>query len=97
VIREAAALIHPGARIVVTGYTDRQGMEQRNAELSADRARRVAAALREQLEANGVNDVSVQAAGAGIDTERFQNDLPEGRALSRGVYIQVEQGGILKR
>lgn len=91
IIRDLAALLRPGARVVVTGYADRIGMEHRNAELSAERARRVGATLRAQLDARGVADVTIRSVGSGADTERYPNDYPEGRALSRGVYLFVEQ------
>jgi outer membrane protein OmpA-like peptidoglycan-associated protein len=91
-IRSIAAAVKSGATLTVTGYTDRIGDERRNASLSSERAARVAAAIRERLETLGLHDVNVLASGAGIETTRFENDLPEGRVLSRGVTVVIDQG-----
>jgi hypothetical protein len=47
--------------------------------------------LRSRLEARGLREIPVTSAGGGIETARFQNDLPEGRMLARGVAVLVEQ------
>lgn len=90
-VREIAALVRAGGKITVTGYTDRIGEEQHNVELSSQRAARVAALLRSRLDTRGVRNVTIKTMGAGIETARFRNDLPEGRVLSRGVRVLVEQ------
>lgn len=88
---ELASSIRPGARVAITGYTDRIGMESRNEELSRHRADRVADALTRRLAALGITGVHIDAAGAGVETVRFGSVFPEARALSRGVYVLVEQ------
>lgn len=91
VVEEIAASALPGARITITGYTDRIGDEQYNAGLSRLRAEHVAEALRVALARRGTGDVTISLKGAGVETERFENDLPEGRILSRGVSVIVER------
>jgi len=91
VLDEVAAATRNGARITITGYTDRTGSEEGNADLSRRRADRVAVRLIALLRNRGVRGAEVITNGAGIDTERFSNDLPEGRALSRDVDIVIEQ------
>ncbi len=88
---ELASSIRPGARVTITGYTDRIGMESRNEELSRRRADRVADALTRRLSALGIGGVHIEAAGAGVENVRFGSVFPEARALSRGVYVLVEQ------
>lgn len=89
-LREVAAAVQDGATIKVTGYTDRIGLEERNAALSAERAESAARLLRAFIAERNVR-ADVAAAGAGVDTERFGNDSPEGRLLSRGLTVVIEQ------
>ena len=86
-----ASAILPGARVRVTGYTDRIGNERRNRDLSLQRAERVAAELERRLAARGITGATITIEGAGPEVSRFENDLPEGRFLSRGVSVVVEQ------
>lgn len=90
-VRAIGGLVRSAARIVVTGYSDRLGDEKRNLALSQERAESVASALREELLQRGRKGVVIEALGAGVDESRFSNDLPEGRFLSRGATIVVEQ------
>ncbi|MBS1914561.1 MAG: OmpA family protein [Bacteroidetes bacterium] len=90
-VREIADIVQPGATVTITGYTDRIGELQRNVELSAQRASRVASLLRARLDARHLKGVQVKTAAGGIDALRFGNDVPEARMLSRGVGIVVEQ------
>lgn len=83
--------VRNGARIAIVGYADRIGDERYNAGLSLSRAQRVADVLRQRLQGLGITDVTITTTGAGIESERFSNDLPEGRALSRGVLVTIEQ------
>jgi outer membrane protein OmpA-like peptidoglycan-associated protein len=71
----------PTVRAHVFGFTDRLGEESRNLQLSADRANAVA----KHLKANVVEIV-----GRGINTELYDNSLPEGRFYSRSVTIETE-------
>jgi len=90
-IAAMAGEIRDGAVITIVGYTDRIGDERYNMGLSLNRASRIAEALGTILKERGVRGVTIRTNGAGIETERFSNDLPEGRALSRGATIVIEQ------
>ena len=72
--------IRPTSQVEIVGYTDRLGMADHNLELSRNRALSTAQAL-------GVPET--KARGAGENTEMFDNDLPEGRFLSRTVDVTV--------
>jgi outer membrane protein OmpA-like peptidoglycan-associated protein len=91
-VKEIADVIAAGAHVTVTGYTDRIGDEQYNITLSRQRADRVAQTLRSFVDARGVGSVDIETVGAGVDVARFENNLPEGRVLSRGVSVIVDQG-----
>jgi outer membrane protein OmpA-like peptidoglycan-associated protein len=86
-----ASMLRPGAEIAITGYADRIGDERGNMALSSERAGSTAAIVRAALASRGIASVRVTARGAGVDAARFGNDLPEGRMLSRGVEIVIEQ------
>lgn len=86
-----AEKIDEGAQVTVAGYTDRIGTERYNTALSQKRAERVAEYLQTVLARRGVGNVSVTAVGKGVDQGLFDNDLPEGRHLSRSVVITVEK------
>lgn len=90
-LKDVADAVREGARITLTGYTDRIGEEGRNRELAGRRAANAAAELGKMLKERGVEGVTVNVSAEGVETERFDNDLPEGRFLSRGVGIIVEQ------
>jgi outer membrane protein OmpA-like peptidoglycan-associated protein len=85
-----AAGIAPGTNVTITGYTDRIGSEGSNIELSKRRADRVAQVLRDDLALKGIEGVRVISEAGGVDTERFGNNTPEGRILSRGVLVVIE-------
>jgi outer membrane protein OmpA-like peptidoglycan-associated protein len=90
-LAQIAAIAHKGARATVTGYTDRIGDPARNRDLSAARAAATATAMRNELAARKCIGCDVVEIGAGVETSRFTNNTPEGRMLSRGVSIVVEQ------
>lgn len=90
-VRQIAGALHDSAEVTITGYTDRIGDERYNVGLSAQRAERVASILRAAVEELGLHDVKIHWSGAGVERERFDNALPEGRGLSRGVSVVVEQ------
>ncbi len=71
----------PGSIVEIAGYTDRVGDEAHNRDLSRLRAVNTARALGVPAE---------QAIGLGESVTRFDNDLPEGRFLSRSVDITVK-------
>lgn len=90
-LQELAERIRDSAHITVTGYTDRIGDDSYNLELSRGRADYMAQRLRELTATQGIRDLKFSVRGAGAETERFPNDLPEGRVLSRGATALVEQ------
>jgi outer membrane protein OmpA-like peptidoglycan-associated protein len=73
--------IRPSSEVEIVGYTDRLGMAEHNLELSRNRALSTAAAL-------GVP--ADRARGAGENETMFDNELPEGRFLSRTVDVTVK-------
>ncbi|HVZ37676.1 MAG TPA: OmpA family protein [Candidatus Kapabacteria bacterium] len=86
-----ARLIGPATTVTVAGYTDRVGDPDRNRQLSLDRARAVVAVLRSIKEHNGeAMTEKVAVLGLGNERELFNNNLPEGRLLSRMVRITLQ-------
>jgi outer membrane protein OmpA-like peptidoglycan-associated protein len=73
--------------IVVEGYTDSQGSERMNQELSQRRAD----AVREYLERRGVNSERIRAVGKGESNPVASNETAEGRANNRRVEIIVDR------
>ncbi|HVZ41436.1 MAG TPA: OmpA family protein [Candidatus Kapabacteria bacterium] len=90
-LRELAGQMHDGARVRVVGYTDRIGDDSYNMELSRGRAQYVADRLKTFMSQRGIQPGDIEILGAGVDTSRFPNDLPEGRVLSRGATVTVDQ------
>ncbi|MBL7987434.1 MAG: OmpA family protein [Chlorobi bacterium] len=90
-VEEIGKAMRNGARVTVTGYADRLGDKEKNRELASDRANRVAETIRQMAAERGLRDVSVHFVGGSIETDRFTNDLPEGRTLTRGVTVMIEQ------
>lgn len=91
-LREMARLMTPATKVGVTGYTDSVGTSDRNRQLSQARAKGVLDALTALRQRSGQpmpRDVGTQ----GLGRESFNNDLPEGRLLSRMVRVAftVEQ------
>ncbi len=71
----------PAARVVISGYTDRTGDPAYNKQLAERRCRSVWQAL-------GVrNPVEIRAVGSEILL--YPNDIPEGRAYSRTVIVEL--------
>ena len=73
--------IGPASEVEIIGYTDRIGEDQHNLELSRQRALNTARTLGVPAE---------NARGAGENTTMYDNDLPEGRFLSRTVDVTVK-------
>ncbi|MEP7235701.1 MAG: OmpA family protein, partial [Ignavibacteriota bacterium] len=67
--------------VSIIGHTDRTGDTEKNQKLSLERAKNTARAL-------GVVNADVR--GIGSETILYDNNLPEGRCLSRTVDIIVE-------
>lgn len=90
-IRELSERVAPGAAITITGYTDRIGDDRANQQLSRERAEYVAGLLRQFLMQRSISNATITTIAAGAQTSRFPNNLPEGRILSRGTVVVVEQ------
>ncbi len=80
---------YPDRPIVIEGYTDAKGSEDNNRELSQRRAD----AVREYLQARGVDPSRLRAVGRGESNPIASNDTPEGRANNRRVEIIVDREG----
>jgi outer membrane protein OmpA-like peptidoglycan-associated protein len=78
----------PDSKIVVQGYTDSQGSESFNMELSQHRAE----AVRTYLAAHGVASDRITAQGMGPANPVADNATAEGRADNRRVEIVVQPG-----
>jgi outer membrane protein OmpA-like peptidoglycan-associated protein len=89
VISEIASSVTPGTRIVIRGYTDITGESSHNLELSQARAKAVESALRQSL-GGKVASVSFQSQGEG-QFDLVDNRLPEGRFLSRTVFVELQK------
>jgi len=80
---------YPERAITIEGYTDSQGSDATNQELSQRRADTV----REYLEQHGVSPGQVRAVGKGESNPVASNDTVEGRATNRRVEIIVDRQG----
>ena len=88
---EIANGVRKGATITVIGYTDRIGETDRNRKLALERGTHFAGILKRLLQERGIEGTTLNISGEGAETEKFDNNLPEGRVLSRGVGVIVEQ------
>jgi outer membrane protein OmpA-like peptidoglycan-associated protein len=86
-----ALLASPDRNVVVEGYTDSQGAEDYNLELSQHRAN----AVRDYLVHKGYPAGRVQARGIGEGSPIADNATAEGRANNRRVEIVLERQGKL--
>jgi outer membrane protein OmpA-like peptidoglycan-associated protein len=78
------------AQMTIVGYTDRVGDPERNRLLSLARAQAVRDAIRaEQRRLNLPEALSISVQGAGQQKDLFDNDLPEGRILSRMAIVTI--------
>jgi outer membrane protein OmpA-like peptidoglycan-associated protein len=80
---------YPNRPIVIEGYTDAQGSEAKNQELSQRRADQV----REYLERRGVPAAQLRSVGKGEANPVASNETAEGRANNRRVEIIVDREG----
>jgi outer membrane protein OmpA-like peptidoglycan-associated protein len=78
-------LAYPGLKLAVEGHTDSIGSDEYNMTLSDKRA----AAVRDYLIAQGLNESAVTAQGFGKASPVATNDTNEGRALNRRVELVV--------
>jgi outer membrane protein OmpA-like peptidoglycan-associated protein len=89
VVAQIAASVTPGTRILIRGYTDISGESSHNLELSQARATAVESALKQAL-GDQATSVSFQAEGEG-QSDLVDNRLPEGRFLSRTVFVELQK------
>jgi outer membrane protein OmpA-like peptidoglycan-associated protein len=82
-----ALAAYPDRPIVVEGYTDSQGNDDKNQQLSQRRAESV----REYLERRGIGPERLRAVGKGEANPVASNDTAEGRASNRRVEIIVDR------
>ncbi|MDY7099943.1 MAG: OmpA family protein, partial [Actinomycetota bacterium] len=80
---------HPGPSIEIAGHTDDRGDVDENRQLSEDRA----AAVVEELVANGVEAARLTAVGYGSDDPIADNSTPEGRQRNRRVEFVITGAG----
>lgn len=90
-LTDLAALAGDTVMVDAAGTTDRVGDEESNRLLSQRRAEWAVARLRALLAGRGVTVVEGSVRGLGVDATRFPNEYPEGRVLSRGVTVGIEQ------
>lgn len=87
-----ARTLTAGSEVRIAGYTDRLGDPERNRQLSLQRAEVVREALTKLKSRGGSNGgVSITVQGLGQRDQMFDNDLPEGRILSRRVRIMASK------
>lgn len=82
----AALRLNPGARMVVTGYTDSQGDPAKNQELSQQRAQTVVDYM---VTTGGLDRGRFDAIGAGDQDPVGDNNTPEGRRLNRRIDVKL--------
>ena len=88
-VADALTKSEPDDKIMVAGYTDSQGGQAYNMELSQHRAE----AVRSFLVSHGVAPDRVTAQGFGPSQPVADNSSPEGRADNRRVEIVVQHAG----
>jgi outer membrane protein OmpA-like peptidoglycan-associated protein len=76
---------HPGAHLLVAGYTNDSGTERHNVRLSLQRAQSVAAWMQQ----HGVPQDRIRVQGFGSKKPRFPNINDEARSRNRRVEIEV--------
>jgi outer membrane protein OmpA-like peptidoglycan-associated protein len=84
-----ALRVYPDRPITIEGYTDAQGSDESNKQLSQRRAEAVSA----YLERRGVEPERLRAVGKGEMNPVASNDTAEGRANNRRVEIIVDREG----
>jgi outer membrane protein OmpA-like peptidoglycan-associated protein len=89
VINDIASHVTPRDTIQVTGYTDLTGEANHNKTLSSDRAKNVQTALRNATIAK--SSTALIAYNGEGEKNLVDNNLPEGRFLSRTVNIRIER------
>jgi outer membrane protein OmpA-like peptidoglycan-associated protein len=91
VLEEIAENTRSGARLSISGYSDRTGKGGFNSNLADARASQIASELRSLIKHRKLQNVEIKVSDKNIATNRFDNDLPEVHGLSRAVEVVVEQ------
>lgn len=88
-----APKIPKNGMVVIHGYTDVIGEQERNQELSLARANDVREIIENALSAMNRTDVTFDVHGSGEDEAKspFENNLPEERAYNRTVIIDLSK------
>jgi outer membrane protein OmpA-like peptidoglycan-associated protein len=90
-----AKTLTAGSEIRIVGYTDKLGDPDRNRQLSLQRAEVVRDAFtRIKARTKGGAGSTIVVQGLGQQDQVFDNDLPEGRILSRRVRITVSSAAL---
>ncbi len=75
------------ATFEIVGHTDNVGSKEKNKQLSADRA----AAVKNFLVENGINEARIVTSGKGDSQPVASNKTPEGRAQNRRIeFIRTD-------
>ncbi len=85
-IRNAAAYVQHGYRIVIEGHTDSFGSDFYNERLSKKRAERIKAIM---MQMTGINEDAVIVKAYGESYPAVPNSSPDSRQLNRRVEIKV--------
>ena len=80
---------HPGAPVLIEGYTDSKGKDSYNLKLSD---RRAAAVKKWLVEEAGVNPDHIRTKGWGEAKPVTPNESPEGRQKNRRVEVTIKTG-----
>jgi outer membrane protein OmpA-like peptidoglycan-associated protein len=86
-IARMLGVLHPGANLLVAGYTDDLGTDAHNRQLSTRRARAVA----EWFEAHGFDRSRITVKGFGEKDPRYPNVNDEARAQNRRIEIVITE------
>lgn len=86
-IARMLSTLHPGANLLVAGYTDDLGTEAHNRQLSTRRARAVAG----WFEAHGFDRSRISVKGFGEEDPRYSNVNDEARAHNRRIEIMITE------
>nr|NJM01622.1 OmpA family protein [Desulfobacula sp.] len=80
-------VMHPDAKIIITGYTDAEGYENYNQKLSEFRANIV----RSFFLGRGIKPDQIEIIGAGSKKPVESNETAWGRMMNRRVEIEVKK------
>jgi outer membrane protein OmpA-like peptidoglycan-associated protein len=79
---------HPEWHLTIEGYTDNSGRQEKNLQLSQQRA----LAVKNYLIQKGIAEYHLTATGLGQEHPIADNSTPAGRAINRRVELKISQG-----